>query len=89
MKNFCDTTNTLLTCVVRSTSSSTYQAELQYIGTGITTITYLEMNVYASVGSTFGVAADYTVTVRLPTYDSTISYYVPFGNSYSSANIYC
>jgi hypothetical protein len=89
MNSNCDTTNSLLTCQVISTSSSTYVVQMNYASTGTSTITYLEINIYATVGSTFGTAANYILTVYLPQYVSAISYYGPFGDSYSSAFTYC
>ena len=58
--------------------------QFNFAGTGTATITYLEFNVYATVSSTFGAAADYTITVYLPMYNSPGSSYSPFGPSYSS-----
>jgi len=89
----CDTTNTLLTCQVISASSSTFIAQFNYASTGSSTITYLEVNLYATAtsASPFGTAAAYTVTVYLPQYISANSLYAPFGdNNYAQlATTYC
>jgi hypothetical protein len=90
MSSLCDTSNTLLSCTVTSASSASYRMRFNYVSTGTATVTYLEINIYATVGSTFGTAADYTVTVYLPQYISSISSYVPFGDTnYASSSTYC
>ena len=60
----------------------------EYIGTGVATLTYLEFNVYAVVGSTFNVAADYTITIYLPQYYAAMSQYSPVGPDYNSVTTY-
>lgn len=90
MGTTCDTSNTLLTCQVISSSSTTFIAQFNYASTGTSTITYLEVNLYATAtGSAFGTAASYTVTVYLPQW-ITSNYYAPFGDtSYSATTTYC
>ncbi len=86
----CDTSNTLLTCQVISASSSTFQAQFNYASTGTATITYLEVNLYATANNLFGTAAAYTATVYLPQHISAINYYAPFGDTgYGSVSTYC
>ena len=57
-----------------------------YDSTGTATITYLEVNIYATITGTLGTAADYTINVYLPTYNGG---YVAFGNNYSGMTHFC
>lgn len=58
-------------------------------GPATSTITYLEIGIYATVGATFQTAADYIVNVKLPQYISAVGQ-VPFGDtSYSTVTSYC
>lgn len=87
----CDTSLSTVSCSVPSASSSNVVVTITYIGpaSSTVTITYLQVNLYATASSTFGTAAAYTVTVTLPQYDSIANDYVPFGNSFGSVASYC
>ncbi len=90
MGNICETSNSLLSCTVTSTSTAPFQMRFNYVSTGTATITYLEIGIYATVGNNFGTASDYIVNVKLPQYISGISTYVPFGDTnYASSSTYC
>lgn len=91
MLYICDTSlsTSIVTCTVNYASSSLVIVQINYAGTSTTTITYLQINLYATTTSTFGTAAAYTVTVYLPQWDTTANDYVPFGNSYASQTTYC
>lgn len=86
----CDTSlsTSIVTCAVNSASSSLVIVQINYVGTSTTTITYMQINLYATASSNFGTAAAYTVTVYLPQWDS-VGDFAPFGNSYSSQTTYC
>jgi hypothetical protein len=87
---YCDVSLPYLSCTVPTGGSGSIVIQLNYIGTGSTTITYFELNLYATVSGAFAAAAAYTVTVYLPQYNSAVSnYYTPFGNSYSYLTTYC
>lgn len=88
MLSICDVSLSTLSCTVSSATSSLVVVTLAYIGTTSTTVTYLQINLYATASSTFGTAAAYTVTVYLPQYDTNVVDYTPFGNSFTSAATY-
>ena len=69
-----------------SASSSTVYVEIHYAGATTATVTYFEVNLYATATNSFSTAADYTLTIQLPQYYS--STYVPFGNVYNSVTTY-
>ncbi len=83
----CDTTNTLLTCQSISSAANNFIAQFNYASTGSSTITYLEINLYATATANFSTAASYTVTVTLPQRTSGVD--APFGNTYGPSTTYC
>ena len=69
MLSECDVTVTNLACtIIGSPSSTSITIQLQYTGTGTTSISFLQVNLYATAASTLGTAAPYTVTIFLPQY---------------------
>ena len=85
----CDTSNTLLSCTIITASQSSVVARFNYVSTGSSTITYLEVNLYATASSTFNTADSYTATVTLPQYINS-NYYAPFGDTnYAASATYC
>jgi hypothetical protein len=88
MLSQCDVSLSSVSCSVVSVGSNQITILISYTGTSTITITFLQINLYATSTGTFGTAAPYIVNIYLPQRDSTVSDVTPFGNAYNSFATY-
>lgn len=86
MLSLCDISDPDLTCAA-SGGSSSITVTISYAGSNVITVTYFELQLYATTSGAL-TAGDYTLVIYLP--QSNGASYVPFGTSFSSSPVtYC
>lgn len=88
MQSGCIISDPLLTCTTTGGSSS-MSITVTYIGTGVMTVTYFEMQLYAITSGDLGAGGDYTLTIYLPQYIAASSTYANFGQNFNSISTFC
>lgn len=89
MQSGCLISDPSLSCTA-SGGSTSVTVTVTYTGTGVMTVTYFELQLYATTSGSLGSGGDYTLTINLPQYDTSSSSYMNFGTSLAGTKVtYC